>query len=407
MTATLTRAFDQPTPRELELLLDLTRQMAGGDHLEEVLDAVAEHFRQVVPFDRMEYSTLEGDGRALEVRWTRSFGLPDVARPGTRWMHRSPLTGDNQPRPFLILDLPEQARAEDAGEAVRLLVEAGYRSSIACPLLVAGSLDSIVYFNTSDPRRWNRRHLSLVELVVGHLEIAAARTRLTEELRRSNEELRIAQASRAEFIAAVSHEIRTPLTGIVGLAHTVSRRLDELARHEVEEFAGMIHQQAEEVTALVDDLLVAARMEAGALRVTSSATDLREQIDGAIESLGAAPSPAVDGRSATVLADPLRLRQVIRNLLTNAERHGGPDVRIDHGVDGDMAFVAVSDDGPGVPPDRQERMFTPFDPTGGGHAESVGLGLAVSRSLAEAMGGSLTYERRRDRTVFTLSIPLA
>jgi signal transduction histidine kinase len=321
-------------------------------------------------------------------------------------MHRTPLTGENQPRPFLILDLPEHSKTEDAGEAVRLLAEAGYRSSIACPLLVAGSLDSIVYFNTTDPRRWNRRHLALVELVVGHLEIAAARTRLTEELRRSNEELRVAQASRAEFIAAVSHEIRTPLTGIVGLAHTVSERLDELARHELEEFAGMIHQQAEEVAALVDDLLVAARIEAGALRVTASPTDLRAQIDAAVDSLGTTPSPIVAGESATVLADPLRLRQVIRNLLTNADRHGGPHVRIDHGVDGNMAFVAVSDDGPGVPPDRVERIFTPFDQSGGGHAESVGLGLAVSRSLAEAMDGSLTYERRHDRTVFTLSVPL-
>jgi signal transduction histidine kinase len=108
------------------------------------------------------------------------------------------------------------------------------------------------------------------------------------------------------------------------------------------------------------------------------------------------------------IGDPVRVRQIIRNLLTNAIRYGGDRITIDIVGLGDTAVMAVSDNGPGIPPSEQDRIFEPYqiahDP--GSQPSSVGLGLAVARRLARLMEGSLTYERTGTISVFELTLPL-
>jgi two-component system, OmpR family, sensor histidine kinase KdpD len=154
----------------------------------------------------------------------------------------------------------------------------------------------------------------------------------------------------------------------------------------------------------VDDLLVATTAEAGAVRVGSEEVDVSEVIASTIETIDLGVTPVVSGYSHLARADGLRLRQVLRNLLSNAARHGGPSIQVSHRREGDHVFIEVSDDGAGIPADRVEKMFDAFALTDRGHGESVGLGLSVSRTLAEAMGGSLTYERRDGRTVMIVRL---
>jgi signal transduction histidine kinase len=406
MTATIPRNPEEPTPRELELLLDLTRQLAAGEHIASVLEVMANDFKTLVPFDRMEYSLVEDD-HTMRVAWVHTDDGPDVFQPGDGFRYEEPIAFQEDHEPYLFSDLPTFAKTRPEGHPVRLLADAGYRASISCPLIVDGRVHAFVFLNTLRPHSWSRRHLTLVELISGHLSLAAARAQLTEDLRRSNEELRRAHNARAEFVASVSHEIRTPLTGIVGLATTMHDHIAELPHSEIAEFAGLISRQAVEVTELVDDLLVASRAETGTLRVSVEPVDVAAAITSTIESLGDAVEPTVTGTGHRALVDSLRFRQIIRNLLTNAARHGGPDIRIDCRTENGEVFVAVSDDGEGVPPHRVATMFEPFDLAGGGHRESVGLGLTVARSLAKAMGGDLEYSRDTGRTVMTVRVPAA
>jgi signal transduction histidine kinase len=110
-----------------------------------------------------------------------------------------------------------------------------------------------------------------------------------------------------------------------------------------------------------------------------------------------------------VLGDQLRIRQILRNLLSNAVQHGGPTIRIYGDEAGSRYVISVEDDGEGVPEHVAERLFTRFVHKGETPltAGSIGLGLAVARLLAEAMGGSLDYERITGRTSFVLALPLA
>ncbi len=407
MTAPINRNPSEPTLHELELLLDLTRQLAAGERIDAVLEVLATDFHTLVPFDRMEYSLVDSDGRTLRVAWVHTVDGPAVFEPGDSFvpLEAFPLPEGHQP--YLISDLATYAGTRPEGHAIRRLAEAGYRASISCPLVAEGRLHAFIFFNTLRPHSWNVRHLTLVELISGHLSLAAARASLTESLRKSNEELRRAHATRAEFVAAVSHEIRTPLTAIVGLATTLSTEVGSLSADEIVEFSGLIGRQAIEVTELVDDLLVAARAESGTLRIAVEPIGVREAVEAASESLGEELRPVVRGADCRVTADSLRFRQIIRNLLTNAARHGGSDIRVSWHIEGDDVHVEVSDDGPGVPPHRVDTMFDAFDLAGGGHPESVGLGLTVARSLAQAMGGDIEYSRRAERTVMTVRLPAA
>jgi signal transduction histidine kinase len=106
-------------------------------------------------------------------------------------------------------------------------------------------------------------------------------------------------------------------------------------------------------------------------------------------------------------ADPQRFKQIIRNLLSNAERHGGAEVKVSASGHGESVIVRVSDDGDGVPPQHAERIFEPYQRAGGVPVKkgSVGLGLNVARRLARLMGGDLEYQHEGKWATFSLTLP--
>ncbi|MGB7858967.1 MAG: HAMP domain-containing sensor histidine kinase [Acidimicrobiia bacterium] len=211
--------------------------------------------------------------------------------------------------------------------------------------------------------------------------------------------------SKDEFIARVSHELRTPLTAVVGLTSELNA-LENLAPEERKELMGLVAGQAEEMAYIVDDLLVAARAEMGTVAIDTVEVDLGSQLRATIEGLGVGVSD-VPEMIHNVVADPSRVRQVLRNLMTNAVRYGGPHIRVTTGSAGGRVWIEVRDNGEGVPAEESQRIFEPYATAHSGVAGSVGLGLSVSRQLAELMGGTLTYHRDINESVFHFELPLA
>jgi signal transduction histidine kinase len=208
-----------------------------------------------------------------------------------------------------------------------------------------------------------------------------------------------------EFIAGVSHELRTPLTAVIGLTSEMSST-NSLSDEERSELMGLVAEQAVEMSNIVDDLLVAARAEMGRVAVEATVVDLQSELEAAIEGLGI-EIRELPVSTPSVIADPSRVRQVLRNLLTNAERYGGPNRRIVSGAFFDYVWLEVRDDGPGVTSDESAHIFEPYGTAHSGVRGSVGLGLSVARQLTELMGGSLTYRRDLDETVFRLELPMS
>ncbi len=254
---------------------------------------------------------------------------------------------------------------------------------------------------------WSRIHGSRLVDTDGQLVNQFVVEDITEE-RASREALIELVRLKGRFLASVSHELRTPLTAVVGLARELHGNLDGLTTEEVSEFAATIADQSGELSMLVEDLLVATRLEIGELAINIEDVDLAELADRTIEQYEAM-NIAVERRgSAHAQTDPLRVRQIVRNLVSNARRAGAEQIRIDIEAHNGRAFLAVVDNGPGVPAELEKTMFEPYvsaeRPSG---TDPIGLGLFVSRSSALRMSGELNYQRDNGYSRFVLVLPMA
>jgi two-component system, sensor histidine kinase len=203
--------------------------------------------------------------------------------------------------------------------------------------------------------------------------------------------------------------LRTPLTGVVGFAQLLrddEGALDPDARAEM---VRLLADQGMDLTNIVDDLLVAAKAEAGTLEVARVRVDLRAQASQVLEAWGSELTQRIDfaGVTAYTRGDPARVRQILRNLISNAMRYGGDRIHVTVGGDDTGGHVKVVDDGEGVGADEQETIFEPYRRAHNapGLTASMGLGLSISRDLARLMGGDLTYHRENNHSVFMLSMP--
>lgn len=211
-------------------------------------------------------------------------------------------------------------------------------------------------------------------------------------------------AAKDKFIASVSHELRTPLTAVVGLTSAMSD--PSMGPEEVSELTGLVSGQAEEMSAIIEDLLVASRADMNGISVKIQDLDLAQIVRSVVETAGTIPVSLPDSLPP-VMADSGRVRQILRNLLSNVERYGGSRVRILGGASSRIGWIEIRDNGDGVPRDSAEAIFEPYTTAHSGVTGSVGLGLAVARQLAELMKGSLEYRREGSETVFRLELPLA
>jgi signal transduction histidine kinase len=210
--------------------------------------------------------------------------------------------------------------------------------------------------------------------------------------------------SKDEFVASISHELRTPLTAVVGLTSEMAN--GGLGGAERDELIELVASQAQEMSHIIDDLLVAARSEMGTVAVALAEIDLVAELEAAVAGIGIYLEEMPESLPAAI-GDAPRVRQILRNLLTNLERYGGNSRRVVGGSTRGRVWLEIRDNGQGVPDGDASRIFEPYASAHTGVTSSVGLGLSVARRLAELMGGALTYSRDGDESVFRLELALA
>lgn len=233
---------------------------------------------------------------------------------------------------------------------------------------------------------------------------------ITEQVQ-AQDELKKIVASKDQFIASVSHELRTPLTAILGFAEILRGPQAGLSTEERVELVQSIATQTRDVTNIVEDLLVAARADDNSLVVTRVPVDLRAQAAQVLETIDISGAQDIElsGDRTRGWGDPARVRQILRNLISNAFRYGGDEVEVKTHRDGSWSWVEVIDDGDGVPTGERDLIFEPYRRAQDtvGLTASIGLGLTVSRKLADLMGGTLTYRFENGRSVFRLALTSA
>ena len=219
------------------------------------------------------------------------------------------------------------------------------------------------------------------------------------ELEAQNAELRESERMKTELVSIVSHELRTPLASVLGFtALLLKREFDPPIRRH---YLGIVDAQARRLAALLEDFLDVQRIEHEGLELATERVDLAALLDEQAE-LYAEQSPKhtvevdLEERPLSVRGDPDRLAQVVGNLLSNAIKYSpdGGTVQLTAERSGTGVRVIVRDEGLGIPEDQQERIFTKFfrGDAGATGITGTGLGLAVSREIVEAHGGSIGFD---------------
>lgn len=303
-----------------------------------------------------------------------------------------------------LADLPVDAAAEREE-----FEREGIRSIILVPMVLQDRLIGFAGFDAvRDEKRWNRTEIWALRLVAGIFTSALSRVRThralelataqllhhTEELERVNEELREAGVMKSDFVAMTSHELRTPLTSILGFTESLRVQRDRLSDEQRDRFVEGIDRQAKRLFRLVDDLMVASRLDAGSLGAAPENVEVRRFVDEALETLSY-PEVEVDvPDELRVRVDPDHGRRMIVNLVRNAQKYGRPPITVGATVEDGDVVVSVTDEGPGVDPDFEDQLFQKFsraDVQASREHGGTGLGLAIVRGLAEVNGGRVSY----------------
>lgn len=395
----------------IEALYELTFDLHGSPILEDAIRVAAEGTRELFEANTVHIILIPEKGHPYALRSTATADAPvDLMTPISLQITEKMAAGLERPVLYHKLNPDELVIPGVSSPRTAMVVPLVTSDGRNGVLIVADPLSAVSGFNDRD--------LRLAETVANRLTVSLENGRLEDslaELTKLKERLEALIRSKDQFLASVSHELRTPLTGIVGLAQELTRDDHVLEDGEAEEFLGLIYEQSSELANIVEDLLVAARADIGTLVIKPRTVELSSELAPVLAS-----HARKDGRGkiipqvrctgeAMALTDPLRLRQIMRNLLSNAVRYGGQQVWVEIERRAEKWAVVVADDGAGVPPDAAESIFNPYTRASNSVVvpQSVGLGLSVSRQLARLLDGDLTYERANNVTRFVLLLPAA
>jgi signal transduction histidine kinase len=314
----------------------------------------------------------------------------------------------------------EQSYIEREPAFVALVEISGARTVLAVPMLKDDSLIGTIVIYRQQVRPFSDKQVELVTNFAAQAVIAIENARLLKELEETNERLAVASSNKSQFLSSMSHELRTPLNAIIGLTDMMATNAARFGTEKAQEPLKRVKAAGTHLLGLINQVLDLSKIEAGKLELSPEKVNVGPLVD---EVIGTAGQLAEQNQNRLVVeaeetlgaitVDPMRLRQILLNLLSNAckfTKLGQVTLRARKVTDGHSWIeLAVADTGIGMTPEQLSKLFQEFSQAEASTAKKyggTGLGLAITRKLARLMGGDVTVTSEPGKgSVFTVRLP--
>lgn len=294
------------------------------------------------------------------------------------------------------------------------------RSEMAVPMIVGDTLLGVFDVQSSSVSHFTEEEANIYTTLASQVAVALQNARLYTEINKTAERLREVDKMKSEFLANMSHELRTPLNSLIGYAEILLTGIDGELDEEKQEDVQAIFDNAKHLLSLINDVLDLAKIEAGRLVLKKEDVDITDLIEnvknnsfGLIHTLKKPLETLVtiDTDLPKIFIDPVRISQVLNNLVSNAIKFSDKGVVLIRAfLDNEWLVVEVEDEGVGIAQSDIQRIFERFSQVDGSttrRVEGTGLGLPISYHLVEMHGGSLRVESEVGKgSKFTIRLPL-
>ncbi|MBN2471521.1 MAG: GAF domain-containing protein [Anaerolineae bacterium] len=407
-----TRAQQQA--EDMSFLFNVTTAAAEAPDLETSMNTVIEQLQGALPSAAIGlYLADEEEGHLRRVaEYTSGDDVSTSERiPLAGWIARQI---KDMRRPVIVPDL-------EALETTHGMIATNLRSLAATPLFAGSEVIGLILNFQREPGAYTEGNLQLLQALSGSISAVVQNILLLEEVQAANDRLRELDKIKSQFLANMSHELRTPLNSIIGFSRVILKGIDGPLTDMQEQDLETIHSSGQHLLNLINDILDQAKIEADKLSINVDWFDLNSVVEVARSmSIGLLKDKPVrlnveaENDLPQVWGDEMRTRQVLINLLSNASKftHEGSitiTLFTAHNDDGPYVQVSVTDSGIGIPENKLDSVFMAFEQVDGSLTRGsggTGLGLPISKSLIEMMGGELWVESTVNvGSTFSFTIP--
>jgi signal transduction histidine kinase/CheY-like chemotaxis protein/HAMP domain-containing protein len=403
---------------ELRALGEVTQAVNSTLELQTVLSTIVAKAVQLSDTDAG--SIYVHDEAQQEFQLQANYGMSDDLIAALK-DHHTDLSGAvagaaKQGEPVQVPDM----QAEPHIPTNEIMLQAGYRARLLVPLMRFNEVMGALVVRRKAPGEFSKNTIDLLRTFAAQSVLAIQNARLFQEIEEKSRQLELASQHKSQFVASMSHELRTPLNAIIGLTEMMVTNGARFGTEKAAEPLKRVHRAGQHLLGLINQVLDLSKIEAGKLELNPESVSLAPLID---EVIGTARQLAQQNKNNLVVEaqeklgaltlDPMRLRQILLNLLSNACKfttQGEVKLRVRKVADGrNWVEFAVADTGIGMTAEQQAKLFEEFTQADSSTARrygGTGLGLAITRKLARMMGGDVTVASEPGKgSVFTVRLP--